>query len=99
MPSFARKFVGDEITIVHTETWRSPTAADVVVAIPGKPGEARGTTVITPTGAGSTVIVDLDIKVGLPLVGGKIEGLIRDLLLKALQRENTTGRTWLLEEH
>jgi len=99
VPSFAKKFVGEEITIVQTETWGSPSAADVVVAIPGKPGEARGTTVITPAGAGSTVIVDLDIKVGLPLVGGKIEGLIRDLLLKALQRENTSGQAWLDEEH
>jgi hypothetical protein len=99
VPSFAKKFVGEEITIVQTETWKSPMAADVTVAIPGKPGEARGTTVLAETGDGTTVTVILDIKVGLPLVGGKIEGLIRDLLLKALQRENTTGRTWLDEEH
>jgi len=99
VPSFAKKFVGEEITIVQTETWGSPIAADVTVAIPGKPGEARGTTVVAATGDGTTVTVVLDIKVGLPLVGGKIEALIRDLLLKALQREHTTGRAWLEEEH
>ena len=32
--------------------------------------------------------VDLTIKVSIPLVGGKIEGLIADLLLKALKAEN-----------
>ena len=43
IPSFARKFVGDEIVIVQTETWTSPTSADIALAIPGKPGEAVGT--------------------------------------------------------
>ena len=39
MPSFAKKFVGDEIKIVQRETWTSATAADLHVSIPGKPGE------------------------------------------------------------
>jgi len=43
IPSFARKFVGDEILIVQTENWTSPTSADVRLTIPGKPGEAVGT--------------------------------------------------------
>ncbi len=43
IPSFARSFVGDEILIVQTENWTSPTSADVRLAIPGKPGEAVGT--------------------------------------------------------
>ncbi len=29
LPSFARKFVGDEIEIVQDETWTSPTGADL----------------------------------------------------------------------
>jgi hypothetical protein len=29
------------------------------------------------------------------LIGGKLEALIADLLLKALRAENTVGRTWL----
>ena len=40
IPSFAKKFVGDEIVIVQTETWTSAHGADVELAIPGKPGEA-----------------------------------------------------------
>ena len=43
----------------------------------------------------TTETVDLDIKVSIPLVGGKIEGLISDLLLKALKVENRVGRDYL----
>jgi len=43
VPSFARKFVGDEIPIVHEETWATDTHADVLVTIPGKPGDMTGT--------------------------------------------------------
>ena len=50
LPSFARKFVGDEITIVQRETWTSPASCDVELAIPGKPGEAVGTMRLVESG-------------------------------------------------
>ncbi len=37
----------------------------------------------------------MEIKVGIPLVGGKIESLIADLLRKALRAENAVGRQHL----
>ena len=43
----------------------------------------------------TTETVDLDVKVSIPLVGGKIEDLIADLLLKALKVENQVGRDYL----
>jgi len=95
LPSFATKFVGDEINIVQRETWRSNDGADIHVAIPGKPGEMRGTGRLLES-AGSTVHrVVMDIKVAIPLVAGKIEGLISDMLLKALKSENKVGRDYL----
>jgi hypothetical protein len=95
IPSFAKKFVGDEINIVQTESWSSATEGKIRVTIPGKPGEMKGTTRLAETGGVTTHTVDLDIKVGIPLVGGKIEGLIADLLLKALKVENRVGRAYL----
>ncbi|QBR93724.1 DUF2505 domain-containing protein [Nocardioides euryhalodurans] len=95
LPSFARKFVGDEIHIVQTERWSTDDAADVTVTIPGKPGDMSGTAHLVESGGVTTETVDLTIKVGIPLVGGKIEGLIADLLLKALKTENVVGREWL----
>jgi hypothetical protein len=36
-----------------------------------------------------------EVDVSIPLVGGKIEGLIGDMLVKALKAENRAGRAWL----
>ena len=95
IPSFAKKFVGDEINIVQRESWSSPEAGDIAVTIPGKPGEMSGTARLRESGGQTTETVDLTVKVNIPLVGGKIEGLIADLLLKALKAENAVGRDYL----
>ena len=95
VPSFARKFVGDEINIVQTESWSSPTQASLHVTIPGKPGEMTGTITLTESGVTTTETVDVQVKVNIPLVGGKIEGLIADLLRKALLAEESVGRDYL----
>lgn len=94
LPSFATKLVGDEVNIVQRESWTG-TRGDIEVTIPGKPGDMKGTAVIVESGGVTTETVDLTIKVGIPLVGGKIEGLISDLLLKALKAENKVGRAYL----
>ncbi len=95
VPSFARKFIGDEVNIVQEESWISATDADITVTIPGKPGEMTGTARLTESGGVTTETVVMDVKVSIPLVGGKIEGLIADLLLRALKAENTVGRDYL----
>ena len=95
MPSFAKKIVGDETNIVQEEHWTSPTYGDITVTIPGKPGTMTGTAVVAASGAGTVETVTLTVKVNIPLVGGKLEGLIADLLLKALKAENKVGRDYL----
>ncbi len=95
LPSFATRFVGEEINIVQDESWSGDDRADLKVTIPGKPGEMAGTITLAESGGVTTETVDIDIKVGIPLVGGKIEGLVADMLLKALKVENRVGRDYL----
>ena len=95
LPSFAKKLTGDEIHIVQQETWTDPSRADVHVTIPGRPGEMVGTAVLVETDGRTVETVDLDIRVRVPLVGGKIESLVAEMLLKALRAENTAGRDYL----
>lgn len=95
IPSFAAKVVGDRIQVVQTETWHDHERADYRVEIPGKPGEITGTAVLTESAGTTTETVSLEIGVRIPLVGGKLEGLIRDLLVKALDVENRVGRDYL----
>jgi uncharacterized protein YndB with AHSA1/START domain len=95
LPSFATKLVGDEIRIVQVESWRTHQHADVEVTIPGKPGEMAGTATLSESGGRTTELVDLEVTVRLPLVGGKLEGLVADMLGKALDAEHRTGVEWL----
>lgn len=95
IPGFARKFVGDEIQLVQTEQWSDLETGRVEVVIPGKPGQMSGTIGLRESGGTTTETVQMEIRVGIPLVGGKIEALISDLLRKALRAENTVGRQYL----
>ena len=95
IPSFARAFVGDEIVIVQTETWTSPTAAELALAIPGTPGKAAGTMTLTETGDTTTESIDLAVSVKIPLVGGKIEGMVADMIRVAFDVEHKVGVEWL----
>ena len=95
IPGFAKKFVGDEINLVQTEQWSDIENGAVDVTIPGKPGQMKGTMTIRESGGTTTETVDMEIRVSIPLVGGKIESLIADLLRKALRAENKVGRQYL----
>ena len=95
IPGFARKFVGDEIEMVQTERWSDIENALIDVVIPGKPGQMTGTVSLREEGGTTTETVAMEIRVTIPLVGGKIESLIADLLRKALRAENAVGRDHL----
>ena len=97
VPSFARKFVGDEIPIVQQETWTTDTHADIVVTIPGKPGDMTGTYDVAQVGEDVIETVQLTVKVNIPFVGGKLEDLIAGLLSKAYRAENKVGLQWLAD--
>ena len=95
IPGFAKKFVGDEINLVQTESWFDAENARVEVVIPGKPGQMTGTVNLSEAGGVTTERVEMEIKVNIPLVGGKIESLIADLLRSALKAEGRVGREYL----
>jgi len=95
IPAFAAKFIGDTVEILQEEDWSGERAGDLSVTIPGKPGSLKGTIRLEETATGTREIVEGDIKVSIPLVGGKIEKLIGDLLAAAIRAENTVGREWL----
>ena len=95
IPSFASKFVGDEIRIVQRERWTDTTTAALDIEVPGKPGTMAGGIRLEPVGGGTVERVTGDIRVKVPLVAGKIEGLVEDILRSALETEQRVGRAWL----
>jgi hypothetical protein len=95
-PGAARKVIGDSVETVQREEWTSAESADLEITIPGKPGSLRGRITLTDNGDGSsTERFDAEVKVNIPLVGGKLEGLIGKILGSGLRRERETGLRWL----
>jgi len=95
LPSFATKFVGSEITTVQREEWTSAEYADLLVTIPGKPGQMAGSITLVEGGGTTTETVEVEITVSIPLVGRKIEKLIGEMLRKALGKEEKVARAYL----
>jgi hypothetical protein len=97
LPGFAKKIVGDRINIVQSEVWTGGAHGNITVTVPGKPGEMTGTATLVGDDGGVTEKVDMTVKVNLPLIGGKVEGLIADMLTKALRAEHHVGKDWLAD--
>jgi hypothetical protein len=96
VPGAARKVVGDSVETVQREEWESPERARIDISIPGKPGHLRGRIELVDNGDGtSTERFDAEVKVNIPLVGGKLEGLIGKVLGSGLRREREVGLRWL----
>jgi hypothetical protein len=95
-PAAARKLVGSSVQIVQREIWRDDRSADFAMEIPGKPGHLKGRITLEDTGDGTCdEVFSGEVKVNVPLLGGKLEGFIADILTRALRREGEVGVTWL----
>jgi len=97
IPSFARKLVGETIQLVQREEWTGHQAS-FELSIPGKPGHLRGTVTIEHDGDGAVERVQGEAKASLPLVGGKIEKLLVDMITQSLERSQARGAAWLAGE-
>lgn len=99
VPGAAKRVIGDSVETVQREDWESASRARLDISIPGKPGHLRGTISLVDNGDGtSTERFDAEVKVNVPLVGGKLEGLIGKVLGSGLRREREVALTWLAGE-
>lgn len=91
-PDFARKFVGDTLTVVEKQEWGAPSEggereAALTVEIPSTPVHLTGAARLTPHGSGTQQVVDGDLKASVPLLGSKIENAVAPILIKAIRME------------
>lgn len=98
LPSFARTFAGESTRAIQRETWSGRSGGELVIDSPGKPASAKGTIRLQPDGAGTKEVVELEIKVKVPLIGGKLERLMAEKVAAGMDVEHGVGLAWL-EEH
>jgi uncharacterized protein YndB with AHSA1/START domain len=99
IPDMARKFVGNTLTVVQTETWRPAAAdgsrtADVTGEITNTPVTLKGKAAIAVVGGKTVQAIDLDVKVAVPLIGKKLEPFVVDAIRRGLEKEHDLGRDW-----
>lgn len=95
LPSFARKFAGDTTRAIQVEEWPDPRGGTLRIDAPGKPSRISGTIRLEPAGTGTTEVVELDITVKVPLIGGRLEGLLEEQVRRGMDLEHGVGRAWL----
>lgn len=99
LPDFAKKVLGETNKLVQTETWTKSGdgyVCDLDIDSPGKPLRITGKLQIVPTGeATSDWKVDMDIKASIPLVGGKLEGVVEKESRASLAKEYEFNKSYL----
>jgi hypothetical protein len=95
LPAFARTFAGESTQAIQREVWRDATTGSLSIESPGKPTSASGTIRLEPSGAGTTEVVELEIRVKVPLLGGKLEKLMAEKVAAGMDVEHSVGVAWL----
>lgn len=95
LPSFARTFAGSSTHAIQREEWADTTGGTLQIDTPGKPSTLKGTITLRPEGSGTIEIVELEIKVRVPLIGGKLEKLLGDKVAAGMDAEHGVGVPYL----
>ena len=99
IPAFARKFAGDSVTVVQAESWSDDAyECDFSLSPHGLPARITGTRTLVEDGDGTLDTFAGEAHAKVPLVGGKLEGLLRDKLTQGWDTEHTVGVAWLAGE-
>lgn len=98
LPAIAKKITGETTQAVITESWADSRGGSLEITAPGKPTSAKGTITLLETGSGTSEVVELDIKVKVPLIGGKLESLMADTIREGIEVEQAVGAAWLAGE-
>jgi hypothetical protein len=95
VPGFAKKIVGETTHALQVEEWSSHAEATIDIQIPGKPTSVHGTLTLTESGGQTTETMAAELRARVPLIGGKLESLLADLIDKGMDKEHEAGVAWL----
>lgn len=77
VPGFAKKFVGETTVVTQTDTWNAATKSGTLkIELQGAPADVNASMQLSDQGGKAVNTIDWSVKVGVPLVGGKLEKLI-----------------------
>ena len=95
LPAFARTFAGDTTRSIQREEWADATSGTLVIEAPGKPSEVTGTITLVPDGSQTREIIELELRIKVPLIGGKLEKLLAEQVTAGIEAEQQAGIAYL----
>lgn len=99
VPSYAKSFVGETLEVHEEQIWTDngdgSHSGTMTIEFVGAPAGAKGTLELKPDGDGSVCLINAEIKSSVPLVGGKIEGVVAEQMARAIRKEEQVGHDWL----
>ena len=90
----AKSLLGGDLVIKRVESWAAG-AGTVEVTLSGVPGRLDGGFTVTDNGSGSKVTLTGEVKVSIPLMGGKLEKVIAEQVVVLLDKESEFTSEWL----
>lgn len=95
-PGFLERFLPRDGRVIQTEEWGPSVdgarAGTWHVQLPGAPARLAGTMRLEPTPPGSRYVLDGQVAVKVPVVGGRAETFIAEMLDKLAGKEATLLR-------
>ena len=100
-PSFAKKLVKEEMTVLHEVWWGrqgSQKQGGFKAQLPGMSGGIEADLTMEDGEDGNAVItINGRVKVGIPLIGGKLEGFMSDIAAKKFREDIDATQAYLAE--
>lgn len=90
-PGFLERFLPADGRVVQTDEWGPAAGGERhgrwSVSIPGSPASMGGTMRLEPTATGTCHAIEGEVTVKIPLIGGKAERFIGDMVVKLAGKE------------
>ena len=101
LPGFAKKVMKPTNTVVSTDRWKANAdgsyGGTFLVDTTGAPLDVKGTTILRGEGDTTKYEIFVEVKVNVPLIGGRIANFAKGVIDKQFEHEFAAGDAWLAE--
>jgi len=99
-PESVARFTGPQLTVVEEVAWGEPAldgsrTGTMTMTVLGQPVSLKGSLELRPGGRGTTVDLNGELKVAIPLLGRKLEQSSAPAVLAGFRTQQRVGDRWL----
>ncbi len=94
VPSFAKKFMAERVTVTQTDSWDAATkTGKISTEIKGMPVQLMADMKLETSGQGAVNKMNWTLTSGIPLVGGKLESIVaEDVKIKSARDQVASAK-------